>query len=154
MILLNLHVAISLIGIFTGFLVLKGMWENRRLDSMNAVFLVTTVATSVTGYLLPADKLLPSHIIGALSLIVLVIAIYARYSKQLSGSWARNYVITAMIAQYFNVFVLVVQTFRNVAPLHALAPTESEPPFAVAQLIVLGAFIYVTRRAIKSFQAT
>ena len=128
-----IHVLISLLGIGSGIAVLLGFLGNQRLDGWTHFFLLTTILTSVTGFFLPAHKLLPSHIVGILSLIALSIACVARYSKKMQGGWLRTYVITAMISLYFNVFVLIAQSFMKVPALHALAPTGSEQPFAVAQ---------------------
>ena len=97
--------------------------------------------TSVTGFFFPFHKLLPSHILGVISLVVLAIAIPARYAFHLAGPWRRTYVITAMIAQYLNVFVLVAQAFQKVPALKALAPTQSEPPFLISQVVVMVIFI-------------
>jgi hypothetical protein len=135
------HVLISLAGIGMGLVVLFGLLARKRLDGWTAAFLVTTVATSVTGFGFPFDHLLPSHIVGIISLVVLALAIVARYPLGLAGAWRRTYVITATIALYFNVFVLVVQSFQKVPALRALAPTQSEPPFAIAQGAVLLLFI-------------
>lgn len=147
-----IHVLISLAGIGSGAIVLLGLLSGRRLDGWTALFLVTTVATSVTGYGFPFTHLLPSHILGALSLIALAIAIVARYPRHMAGGWRRTYVISAAIALYFNVFVLVVQCFEKVPALHALAPTQKEPPFAITQGIVLVAFIVLTVLAVKRFR--
>ena len=135
------HVALSLIGIAAGVVSLGGFLSRKSLDSWNAVFLATTALTSLTGYGFPFDHLLPSHIVGALSLAVLALAVLARYGRKLAGGWNRIYVVTAVIALYFNVFVLVVQLFMKVPRLHDLAPTQSEPPFAIAQLCVLVVFL-------------
>jgi hypothetical protein len=138
------HVAISLIGILSGVVVVLGFLSAKRLDSWNKIFLITTVLTSATGFLFPFHKLLPSHILGILSLIALAIALYARYSRQMIGRWRRTYVITASIALYFNVFVLIAQSFQKVPALKAMAPTQSEPPFVVAQAVCLVVFIVLT----------
>lgn len=151
---LTVHVVISLIGIATGLVVLFGMLRSDRMDAMTAVFLITTVLTSATGFLLPAPHFLPSHAIGILSLIVLAIAIAARYSFHMAGAWRRTYVITAVIALYLNVFVLVVQSFLKVPELHDLAPTQSEPPFAIAQGAVLVLFVVLGILAAKRFRST
>ena len=143
------HVVFSLIGIASGFVVVLGLIAGRRLNLSNALFLGTTVATSVTGYGFPFDHLLPSHIVGAISLIVLAVAIYARYARHLAGRWRVAYVISAVAALYFNCFVLVVQAFLRVPALNALAPTQSEPPFAVAQLAVLVLFIVLGFLAVR-----
>jgi hypothetical protein len=148
-----IHVVISLIGILSGAVVLLGLLASRRLDGWTAIFLVTTVLTSVTGYFFPFHKILPSHIIGALSLVALAIAIVARYAKSMAGAWRRAYVISAMIAFYLNVFVLIFQAFVKQAPLRALAPTQSEPPFLIAQVSVMILFIVLTVFAVKRFRA-
>lgn len=147
------HVVLSLIGIGSGLVVLFGMLKANPLNGWTAVFLATTAATSLTGFLLPAPHFLPSHAIGILSLIVLAIATAARYSRHLAGGWRATYVITALIALYFNVFVLIVQLFRKVPSLEALAPTQSEPPFLVTQLIVLVGFVILTVAAVQRFKA-
>jgi hypothetical protein len=147
-----LHVLISLIGIGSGFIVLYGFFTGKRLDLWNLIFLVTTVATSVTGFGFPFEHLLPSHKLGIMSLVVLAIAIPSRYAFHLAGAWRRTYVITASIALYFNVFVLVAQSFMKVPSLHALAPTQQEPPFLISQLVVLLIFIGLTIVAARRFR--
>ena len=143
------HVALSLAGILSGFVVVFGFLRGRRLDTSNGIFLATTVLTSVTGFGFPFERLLPSHVVGALSLLVLALAIFARYARHLAAGWHRAYVIAAVTALYFNVFVLVVQLFLKVPALNALAPTQAEPPFAVAQLAVLAAFVVLGTMAVK-----
>ena len=145
------HVAISLLGIASGLIVLWGLLNSRLLGRWTFVFLSTTTLTSVTGFFFPFFQVLPSHIIGALSLVVLTVAVYARYPKRLDGAWRWIYAVTAVTALYFNVFVLVVQLFRRVPALAAAAPTQSEPPFAVAQLVVLVVFGWLGARAVKRF---
>jgi hypothetical protein len=135
------HVALSLIGIFSGLVVAFGLLTARRLDGWTAVFLSTTVLTSVTGFMFPFHKFLPSHGVGIVSLIVLALAISARYIFHLAGGWRRTYVITAMIALYLNVFVLIAQLFMKVPALKVLAPTQSEPPFLVTQIVVMAVFV-------------
>jgi hypothetical protein len=147
-----IHVVISLVGIGSGLIVLFGLFGGKRLDGMTAVFLVTTVLTSVTGYGFPFEHLLPAHIVGAISLLVLLIAILARYSFHLAGKWRAIYVITAVMALYLNCFVLVVQGFLKVPALHAMAPKGNEPPFAIAQGIVLVLFIVAGVLAVKKFR--
>lgn len=146
-----IHVLISLVGIGSGLIVLFGLLVGKRLDGWTALFLVTTVATSVGGFGFPVEHIMPSHIVGILSLIALAIAIVARYARHLAGGWRRTYVITAAIALYFNVFVLVVQSFEKVPSLKALAPTQKEPPFLIAQLVVMAIFIVLTVLAVKRF---
>lgn len=146
------HVIISLIGIVSGLIVAAGLLSSKRLDRWTQLFLWTTALTSITGFGFPVDHLLPSHIVGALSLLVLAIAIFARYGRRLAGAWRWTYAVTAMVALYFNVFVLVVQLFQKVPALKALAPTQSEPPFAVVQLVVLAVFVTLTFKASIRFR--
>ena len=146
------HVVLSLIGIASGFVVLFGLVGGKRMERLTVLFLATTVLTSATGYLLPAHKLMPSHILGTISLIVLAIAIFGRYKRQLQSRWRLTYVVTAAVAQYLNVFVLVVQSFMKVPALKALAPTQSEPPFAITQLVVLVLFIVLGVAAVRGFR--
>ena len=148
----TLHVIISLIGIATGWVVAYGMLKSNTLDRWTAVFLATTVLTSVTGFFFPRDKILPSHIVGALSLVVLAIAILAFYRYRMQGAWRWIYVVTAMIALYLNVFVLVAQAFLKIGPLKALAPTGSEPPFIVVQGLVLIAYVVWGYMAVRAFR--
>jgi hypothetical protein len=145
------HVLLSLVGIVSGLVVLAGLIAAQRREGWTALFLATTVATSVTGFGFPFDHLLPSHIVGILSLAVLALAILARYPLGLAGAWRRVYVVCAVVALYFNVFVLVVQAFLKVPALHALAPTQAEPPFAVAQGLVLVLFVALGTLAAKRF---
>jgi hypothetical protein len=135
------HVAISLVGIFSGLVVLFGLLTDKRLDSWTALFLVTTVLTSVTGFFFPVHHFMPSHAVGVISLLVLALAIYARYKRGLAGAWRKTYVATAVAALYFNVFVAVVQSFLKIPALKALAPTQTETPFKVVQLVVLLLFV-------------
>jgi hypothetical protein len=123
-----LHVLINLIGIGSGLVVMFGFIAGKRLDTLTAVFLTTTVLTSVTGFGFPFDHLLPSHKLGITSLVVLAIAIPARYAFHLAGSWRWIYVVGASMALYLNVFVLIAQLSVKVPALKALAPTQSEPP--------------------------
>jgi len=145
------HVALSLVGIVAGLVVLFGMFGSKRLDGWTALFLATTVLTSVTGYFFPRDHILPSHIVGAVSLVVLAIAIFALYSRHLAGPWRWVYVAAAIISLYLNVFVAVVQSFLKLPALNALAPTQSEPPFVVAQFVVLAIFVVLGIAAARSF---
>jgi len=146
------HVLLSLVGIGSGCIVLCGLLARKRLDGWTALFLASTVATSVTGFGFPFHHLLPSHIVGILSLVLLAIAIPARYRFHLAGSWRAIYVVGAAVALYLNVFVLVAQAFSKVPGLKALAPTQSEPPFLIAQLIVLALFIALTILAAIRFR--
>jgi hypothetical protein len=146
------HVLLSLIGIFSGFIAVFGMIAGKRLDGWTALFLVTTALTSITGFFFPFHKLLPSHILGIISLVVLALAIPARYLLHLRGAWRKIYAVTASIALYFNVFVLVAQLFMKVPSLHALAPTQSEPPFLISQVVVMALFIVLTIAAAVKFR--
>jgi hypothetical protein len=151
------HVIISLIGIVAGIIVMFGLLGSNRMPGLTAIFLLFTILTSATGFLIPpllSEKLLPSHMIGILSLGLLAIACIALYGMKLSGAWRWIYVVTAMIALYFNVFVLVIQSFLKVPALHALAPSvpPSEPPFAVVQGIVLVFFAIVIIGAIRRYR--
>ena len=146
------HVLISLIGILTGIIALLGMIAGTKLDGWNAVFLVTTALTSITGFFFPFHKLLPSHILGVISLFVLAFAIPARYVKHLEGPWRKIYAITASIALWLNVFVLVAQLFMKVPALHAMAPNGNEPPFLISQVVVMAVFIVLTIAATIKFR--
>jgi hypothetical protein len=134
------HVVLSLVGIIAGLVVMFGLVAGKQLDGWTAVFLATTVATSVTGFGFPFDHLLPSHKVGIVSLLVLPVVIAARYAFHLAGAWRRIYVIGAAVALYLNIFVLVVQLFLKVPALKAIAPTQKEPPFAITQIAVLALF--------------
>jgi hypothetical protein len=113
---------------------------NKRLDGCTALFLVSTIATSVTGFLFPVQQLLPSHVVGIISLALLAVAVVARFPLRLIGIWRRIYVFTAVLALYLNFFVLIVQSFLKVPALHTEAPTQSELPFVIAQLVALTLF--------------
>jgi Na+/H+ antiporter NhaC len=148
-----IHTLISLVGIATGLVVLfGGLLANKLLPRWTAWFLASTILTSVTGFMLPAERFMPSHAVGILSLLILAVALIALYAKHLSGAWRRTYVITAVIALYLNVFVLVAQLFLKVPVLKALAPKGNEPPFMVAQGVVLVAFIVVGALAASRFR--
>jgi hypothetical protein len=148
------HVALSLIGIGAGFFVLYGLLTSKRSDGWNSLFLISTAATTITGFLFPFTGFLPSHAVGVLSLAVLTIAIIARYRRSLAGSWRWIYVVTAMLALYFNVFVLIVQLFEKVPSLVLMAPTQSEPPFVATQLTVLVLFVILSAVAVVRFRNT
>ena len=147
----RVHVLVSLIGIASGLIVLFGLLASKRLDGWTLFFLATTAATSITGFAFPFDHLLPSHKVGVVSLVVLVVAIVARYGRHLAGAWRRIYVVSAAIALYLNVFVGVVQAFMKVPALNALAPQQTEPPFLIAQLVVLLLFVVLTVAAARRF---
>src|SRR5439155_9336789 len=148
-----MHVVLSLVGIGSGCVITFGLFTGKRADRWTALFLASTAATSATGFGFPFDHLLPSHAVGVISLLALAVAIAARYAFHLARAWRRVYVIAAMTALYLNVFVLVVQLFRRVPALTALAPTQSEPPFAVVQLLVLALFMTLTAVAAIRFRS-
>ena len=149
----KIHVVISLIGIVTGLVVLIGLISGRRLNSWTAWFLASTVATSVTGFLFPFHGVTPGIIVGIISLVLLAVAIFARYFRRFVGAWRWIYVVTAMIALYLNVFVLIAQLFQKVPSLNALAPTQTEPPFLVAQISTLLIFVLLTIAAVIRFRS-
>jgi hypothetical protein len=149
-----IHVLISLIGIVSGFVAIVGMVRSKPLDWWTDLFLVTTVATSVTGFLFPFRGFTPAIGTGILSMIVLTLAVIALRVKQLNGPWRRTYVIAAVVAQYFNFFVLIVQSFQRVPVLKALAPTQTEAPFAIAQLAALVGFVVLGYLAARGFLRT
>ena len=136
-----LHVAITLVAIASGMIVLFGMLGAHRLPGWTALFLVTTILTSVTGFMFPIHGFTPALGVGTISLVILAIALLALYSKHLAGSWRWIYVATAVTALWFNVFVLIAQSFQKLPALQALAPTQSEPPFLLAQGVTLAAFV-------------
>lgn len=147
----TLHVVLSLIGILAGIIVVLGMLGARRLPGWTLLFLLTTILTSVTGLLFPFSGLLPSHVLALISLGVLALAVLALYVFHLQGLWRWVYVVSAVLALYLNVFVGVVQAFQKVAFLQPLSPTQSEPPFLIAQFAVLSVFILLGVWAVRSF---
>lgn len=148
---LVVHVIVSLLALLSGLLVMVGLLRGQRLPGWTALFLFTAVLTSVTGFGFPFDRFLPSHWTGVISLVVLALAVLALYVFRLSGSWRWLYVVAAMTALYLDTFVTVVQAFLKIAALHALAPTQSEPPFAIAQGVVLLLFFILTIMAVRQF---
>jgi hypothetical protein len=151
------HTVISLIGIVAGLIAMFGLLGSRRMPGPTAIFLLLTILTSATGFFIPpllSETVLPSHVVGILSLVLLAIACIALYAMKLSGSWRWIYVLTALISLYLNVFVLVIQSFLKVPVLHALAPSvpPSEPPFAVAQGIVLVFFAVAIIGALRRYR--
>lgn len=145
----KIHVLISLIGIAAGLVVAYGLIAGKRYDGLTALFLATTVATSVTGFGFPIHGFTPAIGVGILSLVILAVALIARYALKLAGASRWVYVVTAMVALYFNCFVLIVQSFQKIEALHALAPKGNEPPFAIAQVVLLLLFITLTVMAVK-----
>ncbi len=146
------HVLLSLAGIAAGFVVLWGLVTSRRLEGWTALFLATTIVTSASGFLFPVDRITPAHVFGIISLAALGVAVVARYQRHLAASWRVAYVLSAVAAQYLNFFVLIVQLFLKVPALKALAPTQTEPAFAVSQLLALLFFVGVGVLAVIRFR--
>jgi hypothetical protein len=138
-----IHVVVSVIGIVAGLIVAGGLTAGRRLDHWAVVFLVTTIATSVTGFGFPLSPFLPSHAVGIVSLVVLAAVLVAHYVKHFAGVWRRTYAVGVVLATYLNTFVLVTQLFRRLPALIVVAPTQSEPPFALTQALVLALFVWL-----------
>src|SRR5262245_19319004 len=147
-----IHVVISLLGIITGLVVVGGLMAGARLDGWTALFLATTVLTSVTGFGFPFTKVSPAQVVGGLSLVALAVCLAARYWKQLEGGWRTTYVVTAVTALYLKVFVMVVQLFAKTPPLAQLAPTQQEAPFAVTQALLLALFVWIGWVAKRGFR--
>ena len=145
------HVCLSFIGMLAGAIVVYGMCKSQRWRAWTALFLVTTAATTVTGFLFHSVKFGAAHAVGAVSLVVLVLAILALYIYRLAGPWRWLYVVAALSAFYLNVFVGIVQAFQKLPLLRALAPTQSEPPFAITQLGVFLLFIALSALAVRKF---
>lgn len=148
-----LHVIISLIGIVAGLIALLGLLGGKLYRGLTALFLVTTVLTSVTGFFFPFHGATPGIILGVLSLIVLAPAFWALYVGKLAGGWRGTYVITSSLALYFNFFVLVAQSFAKIPALKAIAPTQASPIFGITQLAVMVVFIFIGVRAFKGFRS-
>jgi hypothetical protein len=147
----TVHVVLSLIGIVSGFVAVYGMLSGNRLDWWTPLFLVTTVLTSVTGFMFPLSGLTPAATFGIISLAVLAIALGALYVFRLAGAWRWIYVVSALVALYLNSFVGMVQAFQKLAFLQPFAPTQSEPPFAIAQLILLALLLWLGYRTVRTF---
>ena len=147
-----IHTLISLVAILTGFVVLFGLLTGNRMDGWTKWFLISAVATTVTGFFFPFHGITPAIKLGIISSVVLVITIYARYAKHLAGAWRWIYVVGASVTLYFNVFVGIVQSFEKIPALKAMAPTQSEPPFKLTQLVVLALFVIITLVAVMRFR--
>ena len=147
-----LHVIISLVAIVAGLALLPAMFASRRSGGLTAVFLATTILTSVTGFFFPLKAIGPPHIVGVISLMLLAVALFALYARRLAGTWRPIYVITAIVSLYLNCFVGVVQAFQKIGPLHVLAPKGSEPPFAAAQGALLIAFAVVGYLLVRRYR--
>lgn len=149
-----IHTFISLIGIATGLVVLVLMLWRRPIGGWNAMFLLSTMTTSITGFFFPFAMVGPPHIVGVISLVVLAVALWALHGRLLAGAWRMIYAIAAMLALYLNIFVGMVQAFQKLTFFNDLAPTQNEPPFLVAQAFVLGVFIVLGFLAVRRFQRT
>jgi len=147
-----IHVIISLVGIGAGLIALLGLLGGKLYRSLTALFLITTVLTSLTGFLFPFHGMTPGIILGILSILVLLLAIVALYVGKLAGAWRGTYVITSSLALYFNFFVLVAQAFAKIPALKSIAPTQASPVFGITQLVVLVIFIVLTIRAFRKFE--
>jgi len=148
----TLHVIITLVAIGSGLIVVGGMFASNSLPVTTALFLITTALTSLTGFLFPIDGFTPALGVGIVACVILAVALFALYKEHLIGPWRWIYVITAVVSLYLNVFVLVVQSFAKVSALNALAPTQTEPPFAVTQAAVLALFILITLITVIKFR--
>ena len=147
-----IHTLISLVAILTGFAVLFGLLTGNRIDGWTKWFLISAVATTVTGFFFPFHGITPAIKLGIISSVVLVITIYARYAKHLAGAWRWIYLVGASVTLYFNVFVGIVQSFEKIPALKAMAATQSEPPFKLTQLVVLALFVIITLVAVMRFR--
>jgi hypothetical protein len=147
----QLHVVIGLVGIATGFIIVYGMHASRRYPRCTAIFLATTILTSVTGYFFPFEKVLPSHLVGGISFAILAVALLAVYAYRLAGHWRAAYVASAVAALYLNTFVLVVQAFLKIGFLHDIAPTQQDPAFIISQAVLLLVFVGIGLLVLKSF---
>lgn len=146
------HVVLSVLGIVAGLVFVGALMAGRRVDGWAALFLATTILTNITGFGFPFSQLLPSHIVGLLSLVVLPLAAFALYAKGARGPWRKVFTIGSVVGLYLNVFVLVAQLFAKVPAMRELAPTQAEPPFAVTQLLVLVVFVVLGRSATHAYR--
>ena len=146
------HTTLSLVALFSGFVVLRDLLKSAAPNAWTTTFLVSSIATSATGFGFPFTKFLPSHAVGALSLAVLAIALLAAYGFRNKGAWRVVYAVCLVVAQFFNVFVTIAQAFMKVPALHALAPKLEEPPFAIAQGIALTVFLILTIAAGRRYR--
>ncbi|MBB1092397.1 hypothetical protein HUU61_13980 [Rhodopseudomonas palustris] len=145
------HVVISLVAIAAGLIAMVGLLTSNPYRGLTALFLVLTILTSVTGFFFPFFQLLPSHIVGIISLVLLAVAVFALYGKRLAGFWRPAYVVAALLSLYLNVFVLIVQAFQKIGPLRDLAPNQNESPFLAAQGAALLVFVVVIILALRRF---
>ena len=147
-----IHTVLSLVGIVAGLVVVGGLVTGTRLNRWAAVFVVTTVLANASGFGFPFVKLIASHVVGIVSLVVLATVIVADYVKHFAGRWRTTYAVGVVLATYLNVFVLVAQLFKRIPVLFVAAPTQSEPPFALTQLLVLALFVWLGVGAVKGFR--
>jgi hypothetical protein len=147
----QIHVFISLVGIASGFVVVGGMLRSHRDSSTTSVFLHSTLLTSITGLLLPSAGITPAVVLGYLSIALMFVAFLAVNSFQFRGNWRWVYVVSAMIALYFNCFVATVQAFQKLPSLQPLAPTLSEAPFQIAQGALLVIMIGLGFLSVRNF---
>jgi hypothetical protein len=145
------HVMLSVAGIVAGLYVVGGLSSGKRLDGWIGTFLVTTLLTNITGFLFPFRVLMPSHILGGLSLLFIPVAMFAIYGKHLEGSWKKIFVISSVTALYFNVFVLIAQLFAKMPGLLVISPTQQTPIFGATQLGLLILFVLMGRSAKRGF---
>jgi hypothetical protein len=148
----TIHVIISLVAIAAGFIAVIEMIGNKPLGFWNSLFLWTTIATSVTGFGFPIAGVTPGIVVGVISLVLLAVALFAVYAQHLAGPWRWVYVVTAIAALWFNVFVGIVQSFQKIASLKALAPTQAEPPFQIAQGVALVLLVILAVLAVRKFR--
>jgi hypothetical protein len=146
-----IHVLLSLIALVAGVVVVIGLIGARRSEHWTALYLITAVLTNATGFGFASAHILPSHILGALSLVVLLLAILGFYVFRLAGAWRWIYAVGAVMALFFDVFVAIAQAFAKIPSLHVLAPTQSEPPFLIAELINLAIFVVLVILAARKF---
>ena len=146
---LTLHVTLSLVGIVSGLAVTAAVLRGRFPAAVTAIFLATTILTSVTGFPLPPYGFDPPRVVGTLSLVLLALAVLGLYVFKLAGRWRGIYIGTALAALYLNCFVAVIQSFQKIPAVKALAPTQTEPPFVIAQVVVLLAFVALGVVAIR-----
>ena len=146
------HTVISIVAIAAGLVVVGGLIAGVRLDGWTGIFLATTALTSITGFFFPFSRLLASHQVGIISLVILPVVIAARYWQHLRGGWRGTYVVGTVLVLYLNFFILLVQLFRRIPALIVAAPKQTEPPFVLTQLLVLGLFAWLGLAAFRRFR--
>ena len=146
---LTLHVTLSLLGIVSGLAVAATLLRGRYPVAVTAIFLASTILTSATGFPLPPYGFDPPRVVGTLSLVLLALAVLGLYAYKLAGWWRSIYIGTAMAALYLNCFVAVIQSFQKIPAINALAPTQTEAPFVIAQVVLLLAFVAIGVAAIR-----